>query len=503
MSNNIKKMIFVEAHALTKAYREVAIREGYAFDYKITLSVYLKELYKKYKNGGDNAVALKSFDDKTVLKTDAGNIKVVFDCNNKTLKNTVAFKMADNIFFWDLKKDIIFSQENKLTEDKRELFTDALASVGYKPELEEEKNDAITNADDATLNVVGVETELPKTTVTIDNKYNVELYKSMGTVGVLCDFNEKKYYFNIVERKVFLNGKLQNEKCHQFFNKALAAAGYKLKTINTKYSNIVINKCIKYKNKNVLIQKEKETDIIKFIVDKNVRMIRIGESFTFCGARIYSKEDYNFLIETLRTAGYNNMITTTNDNTSSNAISNKTSNTNTNNTTNNNTNPTDNSISNIIISQTIVYNNYEVRIKKLKSDDNVTFIFKNRMYNLNLYEDFITCNNKVQNTKCYEFFVGALKSIGYDVTDNNTNNSATTNATNSNANTTTNNNANSNNTTNNTTNNNDTSTNIANNNDTTNASTISKNTKPRKPRNRKPRKICIDSDEYMQMQFQI
>ena len=61
MSNEIKKQIFVEAHALTKAYKEVAAREGYAFDYRITLSVYLKELYNKYKNGGDNTVALKSF----------------------------------------------------------------------------------------------------------------------------------------------------------------------------------------------------------------------------------------------------------------------------------------------------------------------------------------------------------------------------------------------------------------------------------------------------------
>lgn len=481
MSNNIKKQIFVEAHALTKEYREVAVREGYAFDYKITLSVYLKELHNKYKNGGDNTVALKSFNGETVLKADAGNIKIVFDCNNKTLKNSVAFKMTDGIFFWDLNKDIIFSQENKLTEDKRKLFTDALASVGYKPELEEEENDAITNVtnDNNALNTISVETEVPKTTVTIDNKYNVELYKAKGTVGLLCNFNSKKYYFNIVERKVFLDGKLQNPKCHQFFNKTLAIAGYKLKAIDTKYSNIVINKCIKYKNKNVLIQKEKETDIIKFIIEKNVRMIRIGDSFTFCGARIYSKEDYNFLIESLRHAGYNNMITTTNDNTSSNAISNKTSNTNTNNTTSNNTNPTDNSISNIIISQTIVYNNYTVRIKKLKSDNNITFVFKNRMYNLNLYEDFITCNNKVQNTKCYEFFVGALKSIGYDVTNNQINNPATTNATNSNANNTTNNNVNSNNnTTNNTT-----------------------NRKPKKPR--KTKKNCMDSNEYMQMQFQI
>ena len=473
MSNNIKKQIFVEAHALTKAYREVAAREGYAFDYRITLSVYLKELYNKYKNGGDNAVDLKSFNGETVLKAAAGDIKISFDCNAKQLKNTVAFKMADSIFFWDLKRDIIFSQENKLTEDKRELFTDALASVGYKPELETtttNNNNVTNNAND--LKTIGVETEIPKTTVAVD-KYNVELYKSMGTVGVLCDFKNKKYYFNIVERKVFLNSKLQNEKCHEFFNKALATAGYKLKAIDTKYSNIIINKCIKYKNKNVLIKKDKNSDIIKFIVDKNVRMIRIGNSFTFCGARIYSKEDYNFLIEALRVAGYNNMI---NNNTNSNANTNKTSNTsnttNTNHNTKSNANNNNNSIYNTIISQTIVYNNYEVRIKKLKSDDNITFIFKNRMYNLNLNEDFITCNNKVQNTKCYEFFVGALKSIGYDVTDNNTN---TTNATDANTN---------NNTDNNNTNATD-----------TNAK------KPRKPR--KSRKICIDSDEYIQIQFQI
>lgn len=481
MSNNIKKRIFVEAHALTKAYREVAIREGYAFDYKITLSVYLKEMFNKYKNGGDNAVALKPFSDATVLKAAAGDIKISFDCNLKQLKNTVAFKMADNIFFWDLKKDIIFSQENKLTDDKRKLFTDALASVGYKPELE--KDGAVNNnanTKDVTanttsnnaLNIIAVETELPKTTVTVDSKYNVELYKAAGTVGVLCDFNSKKYYFNIIERKVFLNNKLQNEKCHEFFNKALAATGYQVPKINTKYSNVIINKHVQYKNKNILVQKEKGTDIIKFIVDKNVRMIRIGDSFTFCGARIYSKEDYNFLVESLRAAGYNNMITATNDNTSSNAISNKTSNTNTNNTTNNNTNPTTNSISNIIISQTIVYNNYEVRIKKLKSDDNVTFIFKNRMYNLNLNEDFITCNNKIQNTKCYEFFVGALKSIGYEINNSAANNDNTT------------------------TNNNTNTTNTIDNNTTTNNTTNA-----RKPR--KPRKICMDSNEYMQMQFQI
>lgn len=485
MSNNIKKQIFVEAHALTKAYREVAVREGYAFDYRVTLSVYLKELYKKYKNGGDNTVALKSFNGETVLKADAGNIKIVFDCSTKQLKDTVAFKMADAIFFWDLNKNIIFSQENKLTEDKRELFTNALASVGYKPELEKDgtvNNNA--NTKDVTanttsnnaLNIIAVETELSKTTVTVDNKYNVELYKAAGTVGLLCNFNNKKYYFNIIERKVFLDGKLQNEKCHKFFNKTLAAAGYKLKDVDAKYSNVIINKCIKYKNKNVLIQKDKDSDIIKFIVDKNVRMIRLGESFTFCGARIYSKEDYNFLIKSLRTAGYN--MITTNTNTNSNTNTNNTFNAN--NTTNNNTNPTTNSISNIIISQTIVYNNYTVRIKKLKDDNNITFIFKDRLYNLNLSENFITCNNKVQNTKCYEFFVGALKSIGYDVTDNNTNNSATTNATNSNANT------NNNNTTNTT---------------NTNDSTNNNNTNTKKPR--KPRKICIDSNEYMQMQFQI
>lgn len=427
MSNNIKKQIFVEAHALTKAFREVAAREGHAFDYRVTLSVYLKELFNKYKNGGDNTVALKPFGSKTILKAAAGDIKISFDCNLKQLKNTVAFKMADNIFFWDLKKDIIFSQENKLTDDKRKLFTDALASVGYKPELKRNNaNDTTANdtTNNATLNVVGVETEIPKTTVTVDNKYNVELYKAKGTVGLLCNFNNKKYYFNIIERKIFLDNKLQNEKCHEFFNKALAIAGYQVSKVNTKYSNVVINNHVQYKNKNILIKKDKGTDIIKFVVDKNVRMIRIGDSFTFCGARIYSKEEYDFLIEALRVAGHN-IITTTNTNTNSNTISNTISNAN--NTTNNNTNPTTNSISNIIISQTVVYNNYEVRIKKLKSDDNVTFIFKNRLYNLNLSEDFITCNNKVQNTKCYEFFVGALKSIGYDVTDNNTNNSATTN----------------------------------------------------------------------------
>ena len=469
MSNEIKKRVFVEAHALTKAYREVAAREGYAFDYRITLSVYLKELYNKYKNGGDNAVDLKSFDDKTVLKAAAGDIKISFDCNAKQLKNTVAFKMADRIFFWDLKKDIIFSQENKLTEDKRELFTDALASVGYKPELEEEKNnDAITNVtnDNNTLNIIAVETELPKTTVTVDSKYNVELYKAAGTVGVLCDFNSKKYYFNIIERKVFLNNKLQNEKCHQFFNRALAAAGYQVSKVNTKYSNVVINKCIKYKNKNILIQKDKNSDIIKFIIDKNVRMIRLGESFTFCGARIYSKEDYNFLIEALRVAGYNNMI---NNNTNSNVNTNKTFNTtNTNHNTESNANDNNNSISNVIISQTITYNNYTIRIKKLKSDNNITFVFKGRLYNLNLSDTFITCNNKVQNTKCYEFFIGALKSIGYDVNDVNDNNTNTDN------------------------------TNTIDNN--TNA-TDTNAKKSRKPR--KSRKICIDSDEYIQMQFQI
>lgn len=475
MSNNIKKQIFVEAHALTKAYREVAIREGYAFDYKITLSVYLKELHNKYKNGGDNTVALKSFNGETVLKADAGDIKISFDCNLKQLKNTVAFKMADSIFFWDLKKDIIFSQENKLTEDKRKLFTDTLASVGYKPELE--KDGAVNNnanTKDVTanttsnnaLNIIAVETELSKTTVTVDNKYNVELYKAAGTVGLLCNFNNKKYYFNIIERKVFLDGKLQNEKCHEFFNKALAIAGYRLKTVYTKYSNVVINKCIKYKNKNVLIQKEKETDIIKFIIEKNVRMIRIGDSFTFCGARIYSKEDYNFLIEALRHAGYN---ITNNTNTKSNTVNNTISNTN----TINNTNHTVNSISNAIISQTIVYNNYTVRIKKLKYDNNITFMFKNRMYNLNLDEDFITCDNKVQNTKCYEFFIGALKSIGYDVNDVNDNTDNTDNIDN------------------NATNNNDTNT-------TDNDTNAKKTRKPRKSR-----KNCIDSDEYMQMQFQI
>lgn len=474
MSNEIKKRVFVEAHALTKAYREVAAREGYAFDYRITLSVYLKELYNKYKNGGDNAVDLKSFDDKTVLKAAAGDIKISFDCNAKQLKNTVAFKMADRIFFWDLKKDIIFSQENKLTEDKRELFTDALASVGYKPELEEEKNnDAITNVtnDNNTLNIIAVETELPKTTVTVDSKYNVELYKAAGTVGVLCDFNSKKYYFNIIERKVFLNNKLQNEKCHQFFNRALAAAGYQVSKVNTKYSNVVINKCIKYKNKNILIQKDKNSDIIKFIIDKNVRMIRLGESFTFCGARIYSKEDYNFLIEALRVAGYNNMI---NNNTNSNVNTNKTFNTtNTNHNTESNANDNNNSISNVIISQTITYNNYTIRIKKLKSDNNITFVFKGRLYNLNLSDTFITCNNKVQNTKCYEFFIGALKSIGYDVNDVNDNNTNTDNTNTDNTNT------------------------IDNN---TNA-TDTNAKKSRKPR--KSRKICIDSDEYIQMQFQI
>ena len=490
MSNNIKKQIFVEAHALTKAYREVAAREGYAFDYRITLSVYLKELYNKYKNGGDNAVDLKSFDDKTVLKAAAGDIKISFDCNAKQLKNTVAFKMADRIFFWDLKKDIIFSQENKLTEDKRELFTDALASVGYKPELEEEKNnDAITNVtnDNNTLNIIAVETELPKTTVTVDSKYNVELYKAAGTVGVLCDFNSKKYYFNIIERKVFLNNKLQNEKCHQFFNRALAAAGYQVPQINDKYCNITINKHIQYKNKNILIQKEKGTDIIKFIVDKNVRMIRLGESFTFCGARIYSKEDYSFLIEALRVAGYNNMI---NNNTNSNANTNKTSNTatNINHNTESNANNNNNSIYNTIISQTITYNNYTIRIKKIKNDNNITFLFKNRMYNLNLSNDFITCNNKVQNTKCYEFFVGALKSIGYDVNDVNDNNTNTDNTNTIDNNATNNNDTN---TTDNTIDNNDT--------DTTDNDTNAK--KPRKPR--KSRKICIDSDEYIQMQFQI
>ena len=479
MSNEIKKRIFVEAHALTKAYREVAIREGYAFDYKITLSVYLKELYKKYKNGGDNTVALKSFGSKTVLKTSAGDIKISFDCNAKQLKNTVAFKMADSIFFWDLKKDIIFSQENKLTDDKRKLFTDALASVGYKPELEEDTAAAANNNNNNTLNIISVETEVPKTTVAIDNKYNVELYKSKGTVGVLCDFNEKKYFFNIVERKVFLDGKLQNEKCHQFFNKALAAAGYKVPQIDNKYSNTVINKCIKYKNKNVLIKKDKNSDIIKFIINKNVRMIRIGDSFTFCGARIYSKEDYNFLIESLRSAGYNiinsdannNSISNTNSNVNNNTISDTKSNANNNN----------NSISNVIISQTVIYNNYTIRIKKLKSDNNITFVFKSRMYNLNLDEDFITCENKVQNTKCYEFFIGALKSIGYDVNDVNDNNTNTDNT---------------NTIDNNTTNNNDTNTTDNNTNATdTNAK------KPRKPR--KSRKICIDSDECIQMQFQI
>lgn len=473
MSNNIKKQIFIEAHALTKAYKEVAAREGYAFDYRITLSVYLKELYNKYKNGGDNAIALKPFGDSTVLKADTGNIKIVFDCNNKTLKNTVAFKIEDNIFFWDLKKNIIFSQQNKLTDDKRELFTDALASVGYKPELEitttTNNNNVTNNAND--LKTIGVETEIPKTTVAVD-KYNVELYKSMGTVGVLCDFKDKKYYFNIVERKVFLNSKLQNEKCHEFFNKALATAGYKVSKIDAKYKNITINKCIKYKNKNVLIQKEKSSDIIKFIVDKNVRMIRIGDNFTFCGARIYSKDDYNFLIEALRASGYDNMITTTNNNTNSNINSNKTSNTN--NTANNNTNPTANSISNVIISQTITYNNYTIRIKKLKNDNNITFLFKNRMYNLNLLNDFITCNNKVQNTKCYEFFIGALKSIGYDVNDVNDNNTNTDNT-------------------------NTIDNNATNNNDANTTDTNAK--KPRKPR--KSRKICIDSDEYIQMQFQI
>lgn len=461
MSNNIKKMIFVEAHALTRADRETAAKKGYDFDYRVSLSTNLKELYKKYKNGGDNTVALKPFGDKTILKAAAGNIKIVFDCNSKQLKNTVAFKMADSIFFWDLNKDIIFSQENKLTEDKRELFTNALASVGYKPELDITNNDdnnVTNNNNNNNLKTVSVETEIPKTTVTIDDKYNVELYKSMGTVGVLCDFKDKKYFFNIVERKVFLNGKLQNPKCHQFFNKTLVAAGYKLKGTDAKYSNVVINKCIKYKNKNVLIKKEKGTDIIKFIVDKNVRMIRIGDSFTFCGARIYSKEDYNFLIEALRVAGYNNIVNNTNTNNNSiinnNTISDTKSNANNNN----------NSIYNTIISQTIVYNNYEVRIKKLKSDDNITFIFKNRMYNLNLNEDFITCNNKVQNTKCYEFFVGALKSIGYDVTDANTNT----------------------------------------NNNTDNNNTNATDTNAKKPRkSRKSRKICIDSDEYIQMQFQI
>ena len=468
MSNEIKKRVFVEAHALTKAYREVAAREGYAFDYRITLSVYLKELYNKYKNGGDNAVALKPFGDETVLKTTAGNINISFDCNAKQLKNVIAFKISDGIFFWDLKRDIIFSQENKLTDDKRELFTDALASVGYKPELEtttNNNNNNVTN-DANDLKTIGVETEIPKTTVAVD-KYNVELYKSMGTVGVLCNFKNKKYYFNIVERKVFLNSKLQNEKCHEFFNKALATAGYKVKEIDTKYSNVVINKCIKYKNKNILIQKASGTDIIKFVIDKNVRMIRLGESFTFCGARIYSKEDYNFLIEALRHTGYN---ITNNTNTKSNTVNNTISNINTNTNTNtiNNTNHTVNSISNAIISQTIVYNNYTVRIKKLKSDNNITFLFKNRMYNLNLSDTFITCDGKVQNTKCYEFFIGALKSIGYDVNDVNDNNTNTdnTNTTDTNANAT-----------------------------DTNAK------KPRKPR--KSRKICIDSDEYIQMQFQI
>ena len=464
MGNEIKKKIFVEAHALTKAYREVAAREGYAFDYRITLSVYLKELYNKYKNGGDNTVALKPFGDETVLKAAAGDIKISFDCNAKQLKNTVAFKMADSIFFWDLKKDIIFSQENKLTDDKRKLFTDALASVGYKPELDITNNadNNVTNNNN-NLKTVSVETEIPKTTITIDDKYNVELYKSMGTVGVLCDFKDKKYFFNIVERKVFLDGKLQNPKCHQFFNKTLAAAGYKLKGTDAKYSNVVINKCIKYKNKNVLIKKEKGTDIIKFIVDKNVRMIRIGDNFTFCGARIYSKEDYAFLIEALRSAGYNIINSDANNNSISNTNSNVNNNTISDTNTNNN---------NYEINQNITYNNYTVKIKKIKSDDNITFIFKNRMYNLNLNENFITCNNKVQNTKCYEFFVGALKSIGYDVTDNNTN---TTNATDANTN-------------NNTDNNN------------TNA-TDANAKKPRKPR--KSRKICIDSDEYIQMQFQI
>ena len=482
MSNEIKKRVFVEAHALTKAYREVAAREGYVFDYRITLSVYLKELYNKYKNGGDNTVALKPFGDKTVLKAAAGNIKISFDCNAKQLKNTVAFKIADGIFFWDLSKDIIFSQENKLTEDKRELFTDALASVGYKPELERNNaNDTTANTNNDTLNIIGVETELSKTTVTVDNKYNVELYKAAGTVGVLCDFNSKKYYFNIIERKVFLNNKLQNEKCHQFFNRALAAAGYQVPQINDKYCNITINKHIQYKNRNILIQKEKGTDIIKFIVDKNVRMIRLGESFTFCGARIYSKEDYNFLIEALRTAGYNIINNDTDTNTNNNSIINN----NTISDTESNANNNNNSIYNTIISQTIVYNNYEVRIKKLKSDDNITFIFKNRMYNLNLNENFITCNNKVQNTKCYEFFVGALKSIGYDINSvAKTNNTNTNNTNSNNANTTTNSNAN--NTTNNTINN------------TINNTT---NRKPKKPR--KSRKICIDSDEYIQMQFQI
>lgn len=482
MSNEIKKKIFVEAHALTKAYREIAVREGYAFDYRIVLSVYLKELFNKYKNGGDNAVALKSFDGKTVLKADAGNIKISFDCNAKQLKNTVAFKIADRIFFWDLNNDIIFSQENKLTEDKRELFTNALASVGYKPELEKEdtaNTNNNNNNNNNTLNIISVETELPKTTVTVDNKYNVELYKAAGTVGVLCDFNNKKYYFNVIERKVFLNGKLQNEKCHQFFNKALATAGYKVSKIDAKYKNITINKCIKYKNKNVLIKKDKNSDIIKFIVDKNVRMIRLGESFTFCGARIYSKEDYNFLVESLRAAGYNNIVNNTNTNNNSiinnNTISDTKSNANNNN----------NSIYNTIISQTVIYNNYSIKIKKLKSDNNITFLFKNRMYNLNLSNDFITCNNKVQNTKCYEFFVGALKSIGYDinsVNDTNTNNTNSNNA-----------NDNNNNTIDNDTNNN------VNNNATNNNNTNTK--KPRK--SRKPRKICIDSNEYMQMQFQI
>lgn len=480
MSNEIKKRVFVEAHALTKAYREVAAREGYVFNYRITLSVYLKELYNKYKNGGDNAIALKPFGDSTVLKADTGNIKIVFDCNNKTLKNTVAFKIEDNIFFWDLKKNIIFSQQNKLTDDKRELFTDALASVGYKPELEittttTTNNNVTNNAND--LKTIGVETEIPKTTVAVD-KYNVELYKSMGTVGVLCDFKNKKYYFNIVERKVFLNSKLQNEKCHEFFNKALATAGYKVKEIDTKYSNVVINKCIKYKNKNILIQKASGTDIVKFIVDKNVRMIRIGDSFTFCGARIYSKEDYNFLVESLRAAGYNNIANNTNSNT--NNADNNITNANTNYNSTSNTN----SIYNTIISQTIVYNNYEVRIKKLKNDNNIAFLFKNRMYNLNLSNDFITCNNKVQNTKCYEFFIGALKSIGYDVNDVNDNNTNTDNT---------------NTIDNNATNNNDTNTTDNNINATdTNAK------KPRKPRKpRKSRKICIDSDECIQMQFQI
>lgn len=478
MSNNIKKRIFVEAHALTKAYREVAIREGYAFDYKITLSVYLKELYDKYKNGGDNTVALKSFDDKTVLKADAGDIKISFDCNSKQLKDTIAFKIEDDIFFWDLNKDIVFSQENKLTEDKRELFTDALASVGYKPELEECTVTNNNNNND-NLKTVGVETDIPKTTVTVDDKYNVELYKAAGTVGVLCDFNEKKYFFNVIERKVFLDGKLQNEKCHEFFNKALAIAGYKVSKIDAKYKNIAINKCIKYKNKNVLIQKEKSSDIIKFIIDKNVRMIRIGDNFTFCGARIYSKEDYNFLIEALRASGYNNIANNTNNNTNSNT--NNADNNTTNANTNCNSTSNTNSIYNTIISQTVIYNNYTIRIKKLKSDNNITFLFKNRMYNLNLSDTFITCDSKVQNTKCYEFFIGALKSIGYDVNDVNDNNTIDNNATNNNDT----------NATDNTTNNNDTNTTD----NTTNAK------KPRKPR--KSRKICIDSNEYMQMQFQI